>query len=429
MDRRDFIRTSSLLAGVLCTAGWADAFAAGTKNRLVGSKWAGWKKGHFQVHFIYTGVGECMFMIFPDGTSMLLDCGDHDAIGRGPLAVPVLPDCARHSGEWIARYVQRVNPSGNHVDYMMLSHYHSDHAGCRAFSAGSEVRDGEEYHFSGFSQAAEYLHFDKAIDRAWPDYDDPRPLPEQSDGVVGHMKGFYRYQSEHNGLQVEKFRLGASDQVVQLKDPGSFKSFSVRNICGNGRLCSEGGEIIDLYSDRLRKHPDAWLNENGMSLGYIFTYGDFKFFTAGDFSDEWNEDDGTLFKTEDALAAVCPEVNVAKINHHGYRSMTPALLSALRARVYVSCVWDQLHNLPEVMSMVSDRSIYPGDRLICPGIMPEERRNADAGSPWLDDVAPESFEGGHVVLDVERGGKRYSITYLTAKDESMAVRSVMHFKA
>ena len=32
-----------------------------------------WRKGHYQVHFIYTGRSECMFHIFPDGTSMLLD--------------------------------------------------------------------------------------------------------------------------------------------------------------------------------------------------------------------------------------------------------------------------------------------------------------------------------------------------------------------
>lgn len=35
-----------------------------------------WRTGHYQVHHIYTGRSECMFHIFPDGTSMLLDCGD-----------------------------------------------------------------------------------------------------------------------------------------------------------------------------------------------------------------------------------------------------------------------------------------------------------------------------------------------------------------
>lgn len=70
---------------------WRKAFAAGEADKAVGLPWKGWKNGHFQVYSIFTGVAESQFMIFPDGTSLLLDCGDHDAVGRGKLAVPVLP--------------------------------------------------------------------------------------------------------------------------------------------------------------------------------------------------------------------------------------------------------------------------------------------------------------------------------------------------
>ena len=79
------------------------------------------------------------------------------------------------------------------------------------------------------------------------------------------------------------------------------------------------------------------------------------------------------------------------------------------------------------MERLSDRSLYPGPRMLCPGIMPAERRAEDAGKAWLDDVAKASYEGGHVVLCVEKGGEKYSISYLTAADESMTVRSVMRF--
>ena len=95
MERREFIKVSAAASAALLLD-WEKAFAAGKTDPQVGKAWKGWKKGHFQVHFIYTGVAESMFMIFPDGTSMLLDCGDHNAIGRGKLAVPVLPDGSRH---------------------------------------------------------------------------------------------------------------------------------------------------------------------------------------------------------------------------------------------------------------------------------------------------------------------------------------------
>ena len=229
MDRRDFLRSSAWAAAALMLD-WEKAFAAGTRHASVGKAWKGWSKGHFQVHFIYTGVAESMFMIFPDGTTMLLDCGDHNAIGRGKLAVPVLPSPDRHSGEWIARYVRRVNPHGADVDYMMLSHYHNDHGGSNKFYADLVTRDSEPYALSGFSQAAEWLRFGKAFDRCWPGYDDPLPLFDRSADNVAHMKCFYDYMHRHEGLEIEKFQVGAVNQVAMLHSPSRYPTVSIRNI-------------------------------------------------------------------------------------------------------------------------------------------------------------------------------------------------------
>lgn len=122
MDRRGFLKNATLVSAA-CLMDFREALALGAKDAEVGKAWKGWKKGQFQIHLIYTGVSESMFLIFPDGTTMLLDCGDHNAIGRGKLAVPVLPNPDRHAGEWISRYVLRVNPQKDYVDYMMLTHY------------------------------------------------------------------------------------------------------------------------------------------------------------------------------------------------------------------------------------------------------------------------------------------------------------------
>lgn len=423
MDRRTFLKSSTMATAALML-GWDEAFALGTKAPEVGKAWKGWKKGHFQVHFIYTGVAESMFMIFPDGTTMLLDCGDHNAVGRGKLAVPVLPSPDRHAGEWIARYVQRVNPRGDKVDLMMLSHYHSDHAGGYGFYADKVIRDGKDYYLSGFSHAAEWLSFGKAFDRGWPLNDELIPKSEDS---FEQMKDFYSYMTKHRGLEVEKFREGAIDQVKMVHNPGKYPDFSIRNICANGRIAYPDGRIRDLYVDRKKK--DLNFNENGMSLGMIISYGPFKFYTAGDFSDNWRMPDGTVHEIEDDIAEVCEKVSVAKINHHGHYSMTRKLLKVLQARVYVSCVWDQLHNVAPVMERIADQSIYPGERIVCPGIFPKERRQEDAGKEWLGIIHKDSFSGGHIVLDVPKGGKEYSITYLTAEDESMKVLSVMNFRS
>jgi hypothetical protein len=366
-----------------------------------------------------------MFLIFPDGTTMLLDCGDFDAAARGEKAVPILPSAERHAGEWIARYVTRVSPAEKDVDYMLLTHYHNDHAGSDRFYADKIIRNGEEFALSGFSQASEILNFHKAIDRCWPD--EPESLRYADPDTVGHMRRFYRYMQEHRGLDIEKFRLGATDQIVQVHNPEKYPSFQVRNICANGCLAYPDGSVRDLFAAR-RAAGKTVKNENAMSLGMVFGYGPFRFYTAGDFSARFKDPDGTQRFIEDDMADVCGPANVAKVNHHGHNSMSRRLVGALRSQVYVSCVWDQLHNLPPCMELLSDRSIYPGDRIVCPTIMPAERRAKDGAAAWMKDVAKDSYDGGHVVVNVEKGGRRYSVSYLTAADESMTVRSVIRFK-
>ena len=90
----------------LGTAGGAALFAVGgcgtLETRSAGTLPA-WRPGELDIHFIHTGVGEQTFFIFPDGTTMLLDCGDFEAGARGDLALPLLPDAWLHAGEWEAR--------------------------------------------------------------------------------------------------------------------------------------------------------------------------------------------------------------------------------------------------------------------------------------------------------------------------------------
>ena len=93
MNRRNFMKAAAVapLLGVLGGRASETGTAAagdgkpwcGKNHPLAGKKLPPWKPGEFQVHFIYTGVAESMFWILPDGTTMLLDCGDHKAWARG----------------------------------------------------------------------------------------------------------------------------------------------------------------------------------------------------------------------------------------------------------------------------------------------------------------------------------------------------------
>ena len=410
ISRRDFVKALSAtpIAGVSDVGGSVPY--NGSAHPCVGKPLPPWKPGEFQVHFIYTGAAESMFWIMPDGTTMLLDCGDHAAYTRGKKALWLLPSGSRNSGEWIARYVTRVNPAKTDVDYMMISHHHADHVGCEGWG--------------GFLQAADTLKFRKCFDRGWPNFNDPIP-DERCDAYC------YRYVRKtidtlvkRDGMEMVKFDVGAVNQVAMLKDAASHRGFKIVNITGNGKILCRDGSIRNLYADRLGAKG---LNENGMSLGVIVQYGPFRFYSAGDFSDGWRLPDNSLLSTESELAKELDPVDVAKVNHHGHHSMPTPIVSALRASVWTACVWDALHMTADTLTRLSDRNAYPGPRLVATQLFSPLRRIEDAGKPFLADIAPEAFDAGHVVLTVAPGGMTYNIAYVTVDDESMNVTGAYDF--
>lgn len=426
MNRRKFV-TGAASAALL--GAYRTAFTAGTEDAVVGKHLAVWQPGRYQVHFIYTGSGESTFHIFPDGTTMLLDCGDMDwGEELKELYVPHLPDASRHAGEWIARYVKRVNPQGDRVDWLQISHLHRDHMGHARWIAGRDNRFGLDYFLSGVTLAAEQLHFAHAIDRGYPDFADPIPYVEDHDRMVEHLRNLYTYLGQRDGLVHEKFNLGATDQIRQLKKPVA--DFHVRNVCVNGRIALPDGTILDPLHQKdgtfIVCKCSNWI-ENPLSCGCVYSYGKFKYYSAGDFSQRLVFPDGSETWPEKLIGKATGKVNVAKINHHGHHSMPDECVRDLAARVWVACVLDQHHVTEDTMSRLADRKNYPGERLLCPTIFTAERCAEDKDKPWFKDVAPETYCGTHIVLDVPPGGETYSLSFVPAADESMTVKSVMRF--
>ena len=434
MNRRDFLKCAAsapLFAATLpAAAGPAsltgEAQTDGSSHPLAGSTLPKWNPGEFQIHFIYTGVAESQLWIMPDGTTMLIDCGDHPAWTRGKKAVWILPNGKRTSAEWIARYVARVNPAGTTVDYLMLSHHHADHAGMEGWGAGTREWNGEKLSVSGFLQAADTLKFKVAFDRGWPNFDEPIPNELCDKTSYTHIRKALAYLAQRDGTELRRFEVGAVNQVAMVNNASAAPGFTIVNITGNGRILCRGGGVRDLYA---HARNAKWLNENAMSLGLAVKYGAFKYYTAGDFYDTPKLSDGRRMNIEEELAAELGPVDVAKVNHHGHHSMSARLVATLRARVWTACTWDQLHMTADTLARLSDRESYPGPRLVAPGVFPPQRRLEDAGKPFMADIAPESFAAGPVVVTVAPGGASYNVAYVTADDESMKVTGAYDFAA
>ena len=375
----------------------------------------GWTRGHFQVHQIYTGKAESYFLVFPDGTSMLLDCGDSNphtfqAQRFGDRSVPILPDESEPAGAWIARYVARANPRGKDVDYLFLSHFHGDHS-------------------SGFKDAIETLRFRRAIDRGWPNYDDPLPYPKDErwmGGSLTDMRRVYARLQARDGLMIEKFRVGARDQICLLQDAKGFPDFTVFNLCGCGKVAMPDGTTFDCYGEEHGRHKTCVYNENAMSLGMVFTYGKFKFYTAGDFTASdglkgtWK---GKKTNIESILAKACSPVSVAKANHHAAWACPDDLVAALRPKVWLASVWWQLQCDAKTMARLSSRSSYAGERLLLPGVMCAERRREDAGAAYLADVPNAVHTPAHVVIDVPPGGETFTVACIDPTTSQTRLRS------
>ena len=54
----------------------------------VGNRLSTWERGYMDIHHVNTGCGECAYIIFPDGTTMLIDAGENKA------------DALRHVSGW-----------------------------------------------------------------------------------------------------------------------------------------------------------------------------------------------------------------------------------------------------------------------------------------------------------------------------------------
>ena len=65
----------------------------------------------FSVNFLSVGQGDCAFIIFPDGKTMLIDCGEKDD----------------NNFSTIKEYIDATG--GERIDYLVLSHTDSDHTG------------------------------------------------------------------------------------------------------------------------------------------------------------------------------------------------------------------------------------------------------------------------------------------------------------
>ena len=396
--RRDF------LADSLATAALGAVGGCATRGHDVGCKYPGWKPGELDIHFIHTGTSENTFFIFPDGTTMLLDCGHVKRRRPGYAeALPPMPSGKRRAGEWVRRYMQRLIPQ-REIDYLIISHWHSDH-------------------IAGIPDVARAFRFLNCFDHQYPNVGKYRWDVDAEDfDIVQKWLGY----AIKEGMKREPFKVGAKNQICLKHDPDSYyrRVFEIRNIAANGVMWDGKDGLIDVAAEHLKHTGDKRMPENSLSAAILIRYGGFTYFTGGDLEGDFFGPDGKKFSYEARVGEVVGPVSVCKTNHHACAaSMRDAFIKSTRPQLFLSSAWSPNQQNIVTLKRMTSRENYEGDRMVAYGAIPEFKMRQFRQHGLTGSIAPE----GHAVVKVNPGGFAFKLYTLSARDESMRIVGVSDF--
>lgn len=367
-----------------------------------------WQEGYLDIHNIATGRGDATYVILPDATTMLIDCGEMD----DRWGVPQVPDDSRTAAEWVATYIDHFStdlPHPGKIDYLWITHLHADHVGIK-----SMLKPGDKgYDVCGVMRLGDFYKFGNIIDRGYPDYDFPsRKKIEGELGTFPEYQSFIEYQKSHYGCNPQSFVIGSNRQFSLLNNPKAYKgSFSVRNLASRGEIWTGHG----LKSRKMYSGDTGLFDENVLSSVIRMDYGKFSYYNGGDLGGGNHHYKCRERDMETAVGELCGPVTVAKLDHHGWKDSSNARwLNSVRPQCILipSCAKD--HPAENTLRRVLDPLVY-GDGLERDSNGPSTGVfvTTDASRKLLgDELFSRMKPYGHVVVRVYEGGNAYQVFVL-----------------
>ena len=385
----------------------AAAVVAKPNNKsLVGKQLPAWGEGYLDIHTISSGRGECLLIVMPDGTSMVIDAGEllykSTPSKKTPygMALPRPNNDVRPTDVYVD-YIRNFMPRQDAIDYYHLSHFHMDHMGSVRYKRWKRCEEGD-YIKTGPTELYHHIPFREANDRAYPDYEN---CIAQATGVEA-MKNYAKFLEYHiakDGLKASKFELGATNQFALRHNPSAYPNFKIENVCSNGVVWDKHqNKFINVYEGKT-------IRENASSCGFVIRYGNFDYFTAGDIGD--------YYDYEYVVAQAVGKVEAVKAHHHlSPHSMNEKCMSALQ---------------PQVMAVTSfsNREIQPDQSKI--GSIAKSGCNiycTSVGEKMLE-LYPKIYKkcravSGHIVFRVEPNGERFWVYVLDDFDSKYRIKMV-----
>ena len=248
------------------------------------------QKAGLDIYWIDTEGGAATLIVTPAGQSLLADTGN--------------------PGDRDAKRIYDVATKQAHlsnIDYVLITHFHSDHVG-------------------GVPALAKLIPIGAFLDHGAT--------------VEPHNEMDTAYETASQG---KRKSLAVGDKVA-------LKGIGIDIVTSNGNVLSKGGDANPYCASATKKDPDP--SENARSVGFKLTFGKFTFLDLGDLT--WNKE----------LELSCPQNHVGHVTmfqatHHGFygdNSGAPAHVWALHPQVVIvndgpqkglgANAWDTIAKIP-----------------------------------------------------------------------------------
>jgi competence protein ComEC len=305
-----------------------------------------------EIYFVDTEGGAATLLITPERESILIDCGN-----PGSRDAERIYKAATHAGL-------------KAIDHHIVTHWHLDHYGAVA----------------RLSQLMPIHHF---YDHGIPEtlMEDPKNFPVLIQAYKAAAKG-------------KSITLNPGDSVP-LKQPGSGPALQLFCVCGSGQVIPDkpGARENPIAREHQPQADDP--SDNARSLGFILSFGGFRFLDLGDLT--WNTE-YKLVHPSDKIGLI----DVYQSTHHGLEiSNNPVVIKTVQPRVAIvnngprkgghPSVIATLRRLPEI------QAIYQLHR----NVMAGAQENTE-----LDSIAnhDENCQGEWIALRVAPDSKTYTVT-------------------
>ena len=398
----------------------------------VGEPLPAWSEGCLDIHAINSGRGECTFFVLPDGTSLCVDAGEIAPSGGEHPRVDAKPDADTRAYKVYSEYIKAYLPKGDtSMDYMLMTHFHNDHFGTTNSTYEKTTRDDKyTYPLTGIMALYDEVPFDKIIDRAFDENSDYQTVVESTgqdyNPGYGYYEQFITWARGSKGLVVEKAVNGSDSQLALVNNPSGYPDFRIQINAVNGWYWNGSeSESVDAYSLNrlLGKQP----SENGNSISFLLSYGDFDYLTSGDA--------GANTRIENNLAkSINRKIEAMKAHHHfAWETMSATSMAIYQPTVVVSqCFYDHQPDMghqwmcgdtdytgTSTQAFQTAWGSYSGEKhWFFTNIHPT------IASTYPYEVAKMAGMNGHVVIRVAKNAEFYYVYVLDDTDMNYNVKSI-----